>query len=69
MYVAHFRLTKHNKIENKIGYEEDSASDSSDFIRNGNYVSFSWSSSIPSWEGFMAIGAHRASGVDPQLGE
>ena len=38
MYVAHVRLTKrykHNKNENKIEFEEDSASDSGDFIRKG----------------------------------
>ena len=38
MYVAHVRLTKHDKHrknENKIEFEEDSTSDSSDFIREG----------------------------------
>ena len=36
MHVAHVRLTKHyehRKNENKIEFEEDSASDSGDFIR------------------------------------
>ena len=78
MYVADVILTKHNRIKNKIELEEDTASGSGDFIRHTRWrilcVVFSvikYSFPTKEWDpvGFMAIGAHRASGGDAQLSE